>query len=392
MTTANWDSHRTIFTQQFGAPPTVGVRAPGRVNLIGDHTDYHEGFVLPMAINRAILLQGRPRDDRQIRIYSTTLGRGITLDLDASERHPDPWGHYFQGVIQVLGQQHPLAHGADVLIEGDLPPGGGLSSSSALVVGFGALLARLQGLTLSPRELAVLGRDAEHWYGTTGGIMDQFVISHAVADRAVLLDCRQLSHENVPLPSEVSVVIANSGTRHNQIASPFARRRQQAEAGLQLLQARLPGVKTLRDVTSETLESQHDALLAEDPSGTLWRRCKHVVTEDQRVLGAGVALTEGDLSRMGHLMAASHASLRDDYEVSCEELDLLVATALETAGCYGARMTGGGFGGCTVNLVANEAVAAFTERVARHYREATGIEPAIFTTRPAAGVQVTEFA
>src|SRR5919199_5610493 len=274
----DWDSLAQEFEQRYGARPQVRVRVPGRVNLIGEHTDYHEGYVLPMAIERAILLLGRRRADRTLRVYSRVLQASVTLDLDATERHPERWARYFQGVVQVLGARHPLEAGVDVLIDADLPPGGGLSSSSALVVGFSALLARLQGLALEPRELAIVGRDAEHWYGTTGGIMDQYVISHARADRAVLLDCRTLQHRNVALPRSVTVVVASTGTKHNQIASPFAERRRQAEAGLDVLRRALPEAKTLRDVDPATLEAQREALHAADPSGVLWRRCHHVVS------------------------------------------------------------------------------------------------------------------
>src|SRR5262249_2001716 len=191
--------------------------------------------------------------------------------------------------------------GADVLIDADLPPGGGLSSSSALVVGFTSLLAQLQGLVLDSLQLAILGRDAEHWYGTKGGIMDQFAISHAHAERAILLDCRSLTPEDVPLSEGVMVVIANTGTRHNQIASPFAQRRQQAEAGFEVLRERLPELKTLRDVEPDSLEHCHDDLLAADPSGMLWRRCHHVVHENTRVTATAAALKQGKLGVVGAL-------------------------------------------------------------------------------------------
>jgi len=391
MPTADWDALAQDFERRYGERPQARVRVPGRVNLIGEHTDYHEGYVLPMAIERSIALVGRRRADRSLRIYSRVLGEGATLDVDATERHPERWARYFQGVVQVLGARHPLGAGADVLIDADLPPGGGLSSSSALVVGFAALLARLQGLTLEPRELALVGRDAEHWYGTTGGIMDQYVISHARADRAVLLDCRALQHRYVELPEAVTVVVANTGTKHNQIVSPFAERRRQAEAGLALLRAALPTAKTLRDVDAATLEAQRAALLAADPSGVLWRRCHHVVSENARVLAAAAALERGDLAAVGSLMAESHRSLREEYEVSSAELDAMVAAAETSPGYIGARMTGGGFGGCTVNLVAGEAAAAFSASVRERYYQATGIDPTIFASRPAAGVQTLEY-
>lgn len=364
---------------------------PGRVNLIGDHTDYHEGFVLPMALDRGLVLQGRPRPDRCVRVYSQVLQGGVELELDVRERHPERWARYFQGVLSVLAARQPLPYGCDVLIDGDLPPGSGLSSSSALVVGFAALLARLARLPLASLDLAIVGRDAEHWYGTTGGIMDQFVISHARAHHAVLLDCRTLHHEYVPWPADVQIVIAHSGTRHNQLRSPFAQRRQEAEAGLSLLQARQPELRTLRDVDRALLEQQRAALLAADPTGVLWRRCYHVVTENARVRAAAAALAQGALVRVGALMSESHASLRDAYEVSCPELDALVAAAAASPGCLGARLTGGGFGGCTVNLVASDAVPAFCASLRRRYHEATGIDPPlVFAAQPAPGVRVID--
>ncbi|MBI3965513.1 MAG: galactokinase [Chloroflexi bacterium] len=378
------------FAHRFGGKPELLVRVPGRVNLIGDHTDYHEGFVLPMAIDRAIVLCGRRRPDRRLRVHSRVLKDSFEFDLDAIERHPKRWAHYFQGVVSVLASRLPITTGCDILVDADLPVGGGLSSSSALVVGFGALIAHLQGQRPSSRDLALLGRDAEHWYGTTGGIMDQYVISHGRAGHAVLLDCRTITHEDVPLPGDVAVVIANTLAQHNQIASPFAERRRQAEAGLRLLQSKLPSVRTLRDVTTDDLEQYRAALLEADSTGVLYRRCLHVVTENARVRAAAAALAEERLSAVGQLMAESHASLRDNYEVSSPELDAMVTAATGIPGCFGARMTGGGFGGCTVNLVASTEATAFSEELGKRYRRTTGIEPVIFATRPSEGVNVIE--
>ncbi len=375
------------FEAVFGAEPELAIRAPGRVNLIGDHTDYHEGFVLPMAIDRALVLQGRRRTDRRVCVYSLALDATVTIDLDAAERHPERWAHYFQAAVAILAPRQPIETGCDVLVAGDLPIGAGLSSSSALVVGFAALLAGLRGSALDPLELAIVGRDAEHWYGTTGGIMDHFVISHGRAGHAVLLDCRSLGHEQVPVPEDLAVVVANTNTQHNQLDSPFAVRRRQAEAGLRVLQASADGVRSLRDVDAEALERHRPALLAADPSGLLWRRCRHVVDENARVLAITAALADRDLDAVGRLMAESHASLRDDYEVSSLELDAMVAAAQASPGLVGARMTGGGFGGSTVNLVARDAVAAFSESLHRRYRDTTGIEPTIFSAQPSDGLR-----
>ncbi len=375
------------FERRFGAAPELGVRSPGRVNLIGDHTDYHEGFVLPMAIERAIFFVARRREDRRISVYSQTLDAGFEIGFDTQHRHAERWARYFQGVLSALSGRHPLEVGADVLIDADLPPGGGLSSSSALVVGFAAIVARLHGLALPPLELAQIGCDAEHWYGTTGGIMDQYVISHGRAGHAVLIDCRSLSQELIAMPGGVAVVIASTGTRHDQIASPFAERRREAEAALSVVQARAPDVVAFRDVDPDRHAQFRPDLMAADPSGVLWRRSAHVVSENARVLEFAAALLRGELPRMGRLMAESHASLRDDYEVASPELDAMVDAALASPGCIGARMTGGGFGGCTVNLVAADETAAFCASLHERYRRATGIEPAIFVSKPSDGVQ-----
>jgi galactokinase len=387
MITPDWLPSAAAFEKRFGAAPQLAVRVPGRVNLIGDHTDYHEGFVLPMAINRGITLLARPRADSVVRVYSETLDASVKVDLDQRERHPERWAQYLQGVIAVFGARYPLHRGCDVLITGDLPPGGGLSSSSALVVGFIALLGQVQEVELAPLDCATLGRDAEHWYGTSGGIMDQFVISHGRAGKAVLLDCRALSYELISIPADVTVVIAHTGTRHNQIVSPFAERRRQAEAALEVARSIAPEIKTLRDIDPASLGRFRDALEAADPDGVLWRRCTHVVTENARVRAAASALAQGDVRAAGKLMGESHASLRNDYEVSSPELDAMVEAALEDPACHGARMTGGGFGGCTVNLVGSQAVDDFCEGVKTRYAAATGIQATIFSAVPSDGVQ-----
>ena len=390
MKTDHWQAVSNEFERRFGARPELLVRVPGRVNLIGDHTDYHGGFVLPMAINRGITLHARRRSDRQVRIYSKTLDTGLELTIGANERHPQRWAHYFQGVLSVFEAQYPVHRGCDVLIDADLPPGGGLSSSSALVVGFVELVAATQGVALTALERATLGRDAEHWFGTTGGIMDQFVISHARAGRAVLLDCRSLSYDLIPIPEAAAIVVADTGTSHDQIVSPFAERRRQAEAALRVAQSVDSGVTSLRDIAAAELERFRPALQQADPLGILWRRCKHVSTENARVQATAQALQQTDLSTAGKLMTESHISLRDDYEVSSPELDAMVATAREHPECYGARMTGGGFGGCTVNLVSAEAADSFCETIATQYARATGLQPSVFTAVPSDGVQMKE--
>lgn len=374
------------FRGRFSAAPEIAVQAPGRVNLIGGHLDYHQGFVLPLAIDRRLTLLGRRRTDRQVRVHSERLGLSAWLDLETSARHPTVLGRYCQGVIMALRAVYPLERGCEVLIAGDLPPGAGLSSSSALVLGFARLLAEANGHSPPPLTLAQIGAQAEFWFGTTGGLMDQYVITHAQTDHALLIDCRSLTHRVIPVPATASVVVAHTGTPHHQIASPFAIRRREAEAGLGVLQKAVPSVRTLRDVSLEYLIEHHADLIELDPSGAVWRRCRHVVTEMARVQHAATALEAADLEKVGALMRLAHVSLRDDYEVSSAELDAMFETAVGLPGWFGGRMTGGGFGGSTVNLVASDAAASFCSELAERYERRTRIRPTIFQTSACAGL------
>lgn len=382
----------SMFRAQFGNEPEIVVRAPGRVNLIGGHLDYHEGFVLPLAIDRGLVLVGRRRPDRQICISSAALRLTARIEADDPRRHPTALGRYCQGAVAALHPACPIQCGCDVLVGGDLPAGAGLSSSSALVVGLAQLLVEANGGHLEPLALAQIGAEAEHWFGTTGGIMDQYVITHAQADYALFLDCRGLIHRAIRVPASVRIAVAHTGTHRRQIASPFADRRREAEAGLEVFQRANRGVKTLRDVPPDLLDAHRAELLAADPTGALWRRCRHVVTEMGRVPTAAAALEAGDLAHLGALMKEAHASLRDDYEVSSPHLEAMFDTAIDLPGCYGARMTGGGFGGCTVNLVEAEAAAAFCAQLAERYEKRTGTRPAVFQTNAASGLSTTRVA
>jgi galactokinase len=366
---------RKAFTEHYGREPRL-FRAPGRVNLIGEHTDYNEGFVLPMAIDRETVVAAAPRKDRQVRAFSLNLNEAVEFDLD----HPGPpqrglWLDYLEGVAQALEQTGARLQGADLMIFSDVPTGAGLSSSAALEVSVGLALSCISGRDVDGVTLALSGQRAEHEYvGTKCGIMDQFVAALGQAGHALLIDCRSLIATPVTLDTtRVAVVICDTHIKHELSDSEYNVRRRECERGVEILQEVLPGIRALRDVTIEDFERHRERL--PEP---VRRRCRHVITEDERTLNAVVALRRGDLEEMGRLMGQSHRSLRDDYEVSCAELDLLVEIAGNFPDCLGARMTGGGFGGSTVNLVRREALSEFQEVISREYPRVTNISPGIY--------------
>jgi len=368
---------RQAFIRTFGRAPRL-FRAPGRVNLIGEHTDYNDGFVLPMAIDRETVVAASPRDDRRVRAFSLNRSEEAEFDLD----RPGPprrgvWLDYVEGVAQALDEKGARLRGADLVIASDVPAGAGLSSSAALEISTGFALLSVSGLEVDRVRLALAGQRAEHEYvGAMVGIMDQFVAALGQKGHALLIDCRSLEHRAVPLDtSDAAVVICDSRVKHALADSEYNVRRAECERGVELLRERLPGIKALRDVTSEEFE-RHAEVLPEP----VRRRCRHVVTENDRTLSAVEALSRGDLEEMGRLMKCSHRSLRDDYEVSCAELDLLTEIADGFAPCLGARLTGGGFGGSTVNLVRRHALAEFQSLVNTEYRRATGTTPNIYVS------------
>jgi len=368
---------RQAFERTFGRAARL-FRAPGRVNLIGEHTDYNDGFVLPMAIDRETLVAAAPREDRRVRAFSLNRDEEAEFDLD---RQGPPrrgvWLDYVEGVAQALEQQGASLKGADLVISSDVPAGAGLSSSAALEISTGFALLSVSGLEVDRVRLALAGQRAEHEYvGAMVGIMDQFVAALGQKGHALLIDCRSLEHRAVPLDTtRVAVVICDSRVKHSLSDSEYNVRRAECERGVELLREVLPGIRALRDVTIEDFE-RHAQLLPEP----VRRRCRHVVTENDRTLSAVEALSRGDLEEMGRLMKCSHRSLRDDYEVSCAELDLLTEIAGDFAPCLGARMTGGGFGGSTVNLVRRHALAEFQSLVITEYRRATGTTPNIYVS------------
>jgi galactokinase len=375
---------RRTFRAVFGAPPRAVSAAPGRVNLIGEHTDYNDGFVLPMAIEPTTVCAGDVTTDGCVHVITSAATTPVTFDLGAALTRGQPaWSNYVRGVVAGFQRRGTRLTGLRMAIDSDVPRGGGLSSSAALEVSVAMTIAALAEASIDPMETVHLCRQAEHEFaGVPCGIMDQSIVVLARAGHALRLDCRSAGATYVAMTDpSVSVLIINTHVRHSLAAGEYARRRAQCEAA-----ARALGVPALRDATPAALEACAGAL---DP--VLVRRARHVISENARTLEACEALRTGAWPRMGTLMSASHASLRDDFEVSCAELDAAVAIASglgEAGGVFGARMTGGGFGGCVVALVRAEAAEAVSAHVADRYRCATGRTATIFTSRAAGGARV----
>jgi galactokinase len=373
-----------LFARCFGHPPRWLVAAPGRVNLIGEHTDYNDGFVLPMAIDRYILIAADVNTSGRVTLHNETTGETATFGIRPKVERGEPsWSNYVRGVIAGFQKRREKVSGFDAVIESTLPLGGGLASSAALEVATATLLESMSGQALDPLEKALLCQQAEHDFaGVPCGIMDQFTSILAQADHAVLLDCRSRTTTSVPMTDPaVTVLVINTNVRHKLAESEYAKRRSQCEAA-----ARALNVKALRDVTPAALEAARRQM---DPA--VYRRARHVVSENDRTVQAALAIQNSDWPTVGRLMYASHASLRDDYEVSCPELDAVVEMAEAMgpeAGIIGCRMTGGGFGGCTVSLVKTDAVQRITRNVDPAYEKTTGRQASIFSSRPAAGARV----
>ncbi len=370
---------RQVFEQKFNALPAIWIKAPGRVNLIGEHTDYNGGFALPMAIDRHVVLALRPRNDRRVTIYSLEFDSTLEFSLDAPAKRNTGWDAYVQGLAWALNCDGYDLHGWDGVVWGDLPMGAGLSSSAALEMAVARAFSAVGGFAWEPAAMARAGQRTENeWVGVDCGIMDQLVCAGGVSGHALLIDCRALTFDPVPMPANTAVVILDTGTRRGLVDSAYNERRQQCESAVHYFK-----VDALRDVTAEMLG---------DPSGELdqvvRQRARHVVTENARTLEAAAALEAQDARAFGGLMRASHRSLRDDFEVSSAALDHMAVCASKIPGCYGARMTGGGFGGCAVALVAVGALDTFTSQVTQCYRDATGKTPELFVCRPSQGAHV----
>jgi galactokinase len=372
------------FESLYGQSPRV-FSAPGRVNLIGEHTDYNDGFVLPIAIERRTFVAGAPRPDTRVIVRSLTLGQTVEFDLyQPGPTRRGSWLDYVEGTGRALLERgFPLA-GANLLIDSDVPAGAGLSASAALEVSVGYALAALGGTRNPDRlQLALAGQSAEHAYvGTQCGIMDQYISALALRDHALQIDCRSLTCEPISLRlASACVLICDTRVKHELASSAYNERRQQCEEGVREIARQHPAVRALRDVTVAELEAFAPRL-----PPLIARRCRHVVNENARTLAAAQALKTGELTHLGRLMSASHASLRDDYEVSCVELDEAVAALAGEPGVYGSRMTGGGFGGCTVSVLEREVVPRAMRAISERLRAKFQIEPQFFATSASAGV------
>jgi galactokinase len=358
-------------------------RAPGRVNLIGDHTDYNDGLVMPVAVDRFTWVAIQRRSDRRLRLYSANVDASADLDLQAPLMPTREWSDYAVGVAVALQRRGIEIAGLDIRIYSDIPMGAGLSSSAALEVAVAYGIADIGRAHVDPMALAELCRDAENTFvGARVGLMDQFIAAHGIAGHAVFLDCRSLAFRPVPLPRGVTLVVCNSMVRHDHASGGYNRRRDECEQALRRLQTIHPRIASLRDIRVEDLERLGTTLPPIER-----QRVRHVVSENERVQQTAAALAAGDLECVARCMAESHRSLRDDYEVSTPELDLLVKLASARRGVHGARMTGGGFGGCTVNLVDDAGVASFVAEVSRSYEDRTGIAPQILACSSADGVR-----
>jgi galactokinase len=376
------------FKDKFDGNPDVLVRAPGRVNLIGEHTDYNNGFVFPVAIDRDIMIASRRRDDRIVRLYSLDFDQSVEFSLDNIKYDKkQKWSNYPRGVASFLQKSEYSLSGLDAVITGNVPLDAGLSSSAAMEVAMAMTFEKISGLTIEPAEMAILCQKAENKFvGVNCGIMDQFISRMGKKDHALLLDCRSLEYALIPLNLEnIKIVVCDTGKKRGLVDSEYNKRRAECEQGVKILEKFLPGISALRDVEFSDLikYSGHIPEITE-------KRCRYVIKENIRVLECVTAIEEFDLLKFGELMNESHIGLRDEYEVSCPELDAMVEIAWEIDGVVGSRMTGAGFGGCTVSVVVDDSLQELIDKVNEEYPKRTGLQPEIYICTAEDGAGVVE--
>jgi galactokinase len=377
---------RKLHREQFGKEPVVFM-APGRVNLIGEHTDYADGFVMPAAIDFATLAAISLSGDGNATILSKNFGEAIERGLDTiGTRGSHHWSDYPFGVLSILQQERIAVPGFHLTLDGDVPLGAGLSSSASIEVATMLAMLEMAGASLPLPRIALLCQRAENDYvGAPCGIMDQFVSCCGAADHALLLDCRSLDYRLAPIPKHLSLVICNTMVKHSHAGGEYGSRRAEVEEGTAILKRHRPEIHLLRDATVEDLKRWGNEM----PPNVL-KRCRHIVTENTRTVAAADALEANDLTTLGRLMAEAHASYRDDFEASCREADIMVEIANKQVGCVGARLTGGGFGGCTVNLVESARAEQFTSEIHAEYKKLTGIDAEIYRSHASAGAHKLE--
>jgi galactokinase len=377
----NTENIRAQFAKRFGGDCQV-FRAPGRVNLIGEHTDYNEGFVMPVGIGFDTYVACAINQSGKYAVASLQENETATFPVDDTRPvRAGNWTDYTRGVLALLAARGIAVTGANLLVDGRVPIGAGLSSSAAIEVATAITILDASGESMGKSEIAQLCRQAENEFvGSRCGIMDQFTSLFSTALHALLLDCRSLETRYLPLLESVSLVICNTMVKHSLASGEYNTRRSECEAAVRHFASKRNGIRALRDVTEQDLMNYAAGL-----SPVLRRRCRHVVTENARVLHAAEALISNEMELFGKLMYESHNSLRDDYEVSCSELDMMVNLARTLPGVFGARMTGGGFGGCTINLVEAKEAEKFRNRIQYEYKEFTGILPEVYITKPTGG-------
>lgn len=377
---------KKLFTEKYQKAPTLNVYAPGRVNIIGEHTDYNDGFVMPCAINYGTSISGAPRQDHLFKVFAADLQESdeFRLDQPIEPKANAKWTGYVRGVVKFIQERCPeFTQGADLVINGNVPLSSGLSSSASLEVAVGKFCQQLGNLPLSHTDIALIGQKAENKFvGANCGNMDQLISALGQADHLLMIDCRSLETQATPVPDNIAVIIVNSHVKHDLVTGEYNTRRQQCEAA-----AKFFGVKALRDVSVAQFHEKEAELTALDPE--MAKRARHVVTENQRVLDAVQALNAGDISRLGQLMNASHVSMRDDFEITTPEIDYLVELAQSVIGSSGgARMTGGGFGGCIVALAPTEKVDEVRQIIEANYEKRTGLKESFYVCTASQGVHL----